>query len=46
MQTDYAKSAYEMLIAESTRIGELYEDLAKEACKPVESFMSKLPKIA
>jgi hypothetical protein len=46
IQTDYAKSAYETLIAESTKIGALYADLAKEACKPVESFMSKLPKVA
>ena len=46
LQTDYAKSAYETLIAESTRIGELYTDLAKEAYKPVESLMSKLPKVA
>ncbi len=46
IQTDYAKSAYEMLMAESTKIGELYADLAKEAYKPVESFLSKLPKVA
>jgi hypothetical protein len=46
VQTDYTKSAYEALIAESARIGELYADLAKEAYKPVESFMSKLPKAA
>jgi phasin family protein len=45
-QTDYAKSAYERLVAESTKIGELYADLAKEAYKPVETFMSKLPKVA
>ena len=46
VQTDYAKSAYETLVAESTKIGELYADLAKEAYKPVETFMSKLPKVA
>jgi hypothetical protein len=46
IHTDYAKSAYQTLIAESTRIGELYADLAKEAYKPVESIMSKLPKVA
>jgi len=46
VQTDYAKSAYETLIAESTKIGGLYADLAKEAYKPVESFMSKLPRVA
>jgi phasin family protein len=46
IQTDYAKSAYETLVAESTKIGELYSELAKEAYKPVESLMSKLPKVA
>ena len=46
IQTAYAKSAYETLIAEGTKIGELYADLAKEAYKPVETFMSKLPKVA
>src|SRR5438105_4426222 len=33
IQTDYAKSAYETLIAESTKIGELYAHLAKETYK-------------
>jgi len=46
VQTDYAKAAYETLVAESTKIGEIYADLAKEAYKPVETFMSKLPKVA
>jgi len=45
-QTDYVKSAYETLVTESTRIGEIYADLAKEAYKPVETLMSKLPKVA
>ncbi len=45
-QTDYAKSAYETLLAESSKIGEIYAGLAKEAYKPVETFMSKLPKVA
>jgi hypothetical protein len=44
--TDYAKSAYESLVAESTKIGEIYTDLAKEAYKPFETYMSKLPKVA
>jgi phasin family protein len=46
VQTDYAKAAYETLVAESTKIGGIYADLAKEAYKPVETFMSKLPKVA
>jgi phasin family protein len=46
VQTDYAKTAYESLVAETTKIGEIYADLAKEAYKPFETYMSKLPKVA
>ena len=46
VHTEFAKSAYETLVAESTKIGEIYADLAKEAYKPVESFMAKMPKVA
>ena len=41
VQTDYAKTAYETFVAESTRIGELYKDLAKDAYKPFEGFVPK-----
>lgn len=41
VQTDYAKTAYETFVAESTRIGDLYKDLAKDAYKPFEGFMPK-----
>jgi hypothetical protein len=46
VQTDYAKAAYESFVAESTKIGGLYKDLAKEAYKPFENFLTKLPKAA
>ena len=46
VQTDYAKTAYESLVAETTKISEIYADLAKEAYKPFETYMSKLPKVA
>ena len=46
VQTDYAKTAYEAFIAESTKIGELYADLAKETYKPFESYIAKMPKVA
>jgi phasin family protein len=46
LQTDYAKTAYETFVAESTKIGELYKDLAKDAYKPFESFVAKMPKAA
>ena len=34
LQSDFAKSAYEDFIAEATKIGSLYSDLAKEAFTP------------
>ncbi len=43
VQTDYAKSAYEGFVSEATRLGELYADLAKEAYKPFESYLGKVP---
>ena len=41
IQSDYAKKAYESLVAQSTKIGELYTDLAKEMAKPFEGMMPK-----
>lgn len=41
IQSDYAKKAYEAMVAQSTKIGELYVDLAKEMAKPFESLMPK-----
>ncbi|NLH83638.1 MAG: phasin family protein [Phyllobacteriaceae bacterium] len=41
IQAEYAKKAYEGLVAQSTKIGELYVDLAKEMAKPFESLMPK-----
>ena len=46
LQTDYAKTAYETFVAETTKIGELYKDLAKETYKPFEQFVAKAPKAA
>jgi phasin family protein len=37
IQTEFAKTSYEGLVAESTKIGELYAKLAKEAFKPMET---------
>ena len=36
VQSDYVKTAYEGFVAEATKLGELYTDLAKEAYKPFE----------
>jgi hypothetical protein len=41
IQSDYAKKAYEGLVAQATKIGELYTDLAKEAAKPFENLVPK-----
>lgn len=41
IQTDYAKTAYENFVAEATKIGELYADLAKETYKPFEAYVVK-----
>ena len=41
VQTDYYKNAYEGFVAEATKIGELYADLAKESYKPIEGALAK-----
>jgi len=41
VQADYAKQAYEGLVAQATKMGELYADMAKEAYKPFESLVAK-----
>jgi phasin family protein len=40
IQTDYVKSAYEGFVAQSTKLGELYTNLAKEAFKPYEGIVA------
>lgn len=44
VQADYAKSSYEAFVAQATKMGELYADLAKDAYKPFEGVMPKLAK--
>ena len=41
IQSAYFKSAYEGFVAEATKIGELYADLAKETYKPYEGLFGK-----
>lgn len=43
IQSDYFKSAYESFVAQATKMGELYADLAKETYKPYEGVIGKLP---
>ena len=42
VQSDYAKTAYEGFVAQATKIGELYTDLAKETYKPLEGMIAKV----
>jgi hypothetical protein len=37
LQQEYAKSSYEDFVAQATKMGELYTDLAKEVFKPIET---------
>ena len=41
LQTNYLKSAYEGYVAEATKIGEMYADLAKDTYKPYEAPVAK-----
>ena len=42
VQSEYLKSSYEDFVAEATKLGELYVDLAKEAYKPFEGAFAKM----
>jgi hypothetical protein len=42
IQSEYAKSTYEGFVAQATKLGELYSNLAKEAYKPVEEAIAKV----
>jgi phasin family protein len=41
VQTEYAKSAYEAFVAQSTKMGELVTAMAKDAYKPFEAAIAK-----
>lgn len=41
IQSEYLKSSYEDFVAEATKLGELYVDLAKEAYRPFESALTR-----
>jgi hypothetical protein len=41
VQSAYLKSSYEGFVAEATKLGQLYGDLAKEAYKPLEGVLGK-----
>lgn len=41
IQTDYARQAYESYVAQATRFGEAYAEIARDAYKPFESLVAK-----
>ena len=41
IQTEYARQAYEGFVAQSSRVSELYAEIAKDAYKPFESVVAK-----
>ncbi len=41
MQAEYAKSTFEGFVAQATKVGEIYTDMAKDAYKPFESLFTK-----
>jgi phasin family protein len=42
VQSEYVKTSYEGFVAEATKLGELYTDLAKESYKPFEGLLAKV----
>jgi hypothetical protein len=46
IQQDFAKTAYEGFVAQATRMGELYANLAREAFRPIEGALAKTQPVA
>jgi len=42
VQTEYAKAAYESYVGHATKLGQLYNDLARETFKPYQDFAAKV----
>ncbi|NDV88113.1 phasin family protein [Aurantimonas aggregata] len=38
LQGDFAKSIYQSWVSQTTKFGEIYADMAREACKPLEQI--------
>jgi hypothetical protein len=41
IQSEYARSSYEGFVAQSTKLGEMVTDIAKETYKPFEGILSR-----
>jgi hypothetical protein len=44
VQADFAKQAFEGFVAHSTKVGQLFSNLAKETVKPVEAIATQVTK--
>ncbi|MEA2935736.1 MAG: hypothetical protein QOD74_2382 [Variibacter sp.] len=42
VQSEFAKTAYEGFVAQTTKFGELYSTVAKDSYKPFEGYIGKL----
>ena len=42
LQTEFAKQSYESFVAQGTKFGELFTNLAKDSFKPVEEVFAKV----
>ncbi|MBX6427092.1 MAG: phasin family protein [Variibacter sp.] len=42
VQAEFARSAYEGFVTQTTKFGEIYADIAKQAYKPLESYLAKV----
>ena len=43
LHSDFAKTAYEDFVAQATKVGEMYANLAKEAFKPLKAASPVMP---
>lgn len=46
IQQDYAKAAYEALVAQATKFTEAYKVIATDAFKPVQGFVAQAKEVA
>ncbi|MEO1198842.1 MAG: phasin family protein [Pseudomonadota bacterium] len=44
VQTEYLKTAYEGMVGQMTKMGEIFTDMSKEAYKPLEGMVAKAGK--
>ena len=42
IQSEYARSSYESFVAQTTKVGDIYGAMVKDAFKPIETGMAKV----